>query len=69
MLEDFREGFQRQHVEVKEIASLLVYSFLQSLLGRRVGGHIANSSSGDIVLSERINQSLAYLRSVCDLGG
>ena len=69
MFEDFGKGFQRQHVEVKEIAGLLIYSFLQPLLCGGFGGHVANPSSSNIILCERINESFANFGSVGDLGG
>lgn len=69
MFKDFGEGFQWQHVEVKKITGLLIYRFLQPLLCGGFSGHITDSSGGNIVLRERINQSLTGFGSVCDLGG
>lgn len=69
MLENFGQCFQWQHVEMKEIASLLINGFLQPLLCGRLGGQIANSSGGNIILCKRINQSFADLGGVRDLNG
>lgn len=39
-------------MKVKEISSLLIYCFLQPLLCGGFGGHITDSSGGDIILCE-----------------
>lgn len=63
MFENLGQGFQRKHVQVKEIARLLVDCFLKILLRKGVCGEIAYSSSGDIILSEGIGKPPA------DFGG
>ena len=43
---------------MEETARLLIYSFLQFLLGGRIGRHIAYTTSSRVILSERVYKSL-----------
>lgn len=63
VFENFGQGFQRQHVQVEEIARLLVDCFLEILLHGGVCRKITYSPSGDIILSEGIGKPPA------DFGG
>lgn len=56
-------------MEVKEVAGLLIYSLLQLLLCGGLGRHVTDTSSRNIILCKRINQSLAHLGCICNLGG
>lgn len=50
-------------MQMQEVGGLLVYSFLKSLLSRRVGGKISDPACGDVVLGEGVHEAFA------DFGG
>jgi len=65
VFEDLGEGFEREHVQVQEVARLLVDGFLEPLLGRRVGGEIADASCGDVVLGEGVDEAFPDFGCLC----
>jgi len=52
-------------VQVQEVARLLVDGFLEPLLGRRVGGEIADASCGDVVLGEGVDEAFPDFGCLC----
>lgn len=53
---------------MEEVAGLLVDGFLQTLLRRGIGWHVADTSGCKVVLSEGIGQPLANFGGFCYLG-
>ena len=63
--EKFRECFEREHVGVEEGACFLVDGTLETLLSRGCCREIADSTSGDVILGERIHEPFANPGCVC----
>lgn len=67
MLEDLGKCLQREHVQVKKVASLVIDGFLEFLLCWGVGGEIANASGGNVVLSEGVHEALSSFGRIGEL--
>lgn len=69
VLENFRQRFQRKHMEVEEVAGLLINGFLEAFLRNRISWHVADSSGRDVILRKGIDKSLADFGGICYLSG